>query len=143
VHRIEERLDAEAVADGDQRLVTAIGDDARELTAQMLDRTHTLALIKVEEYLAVGIGGELEAVVAQIVADRPVTIEFAVDDDSDVARAVRDGLGAVTQPDNGEPGVAEEPEAVVGYPSIRGIGSPVDEGRQGLVDLPRIDRFLE
>ena len=56
VHGVEERLDAEAIADREHRAVAPVRDQPRELPAQVASEVHPLAQVEVQRDLAVGVG---------------------------------------------------------------------------------------
>ena len=58
VDGVVERLDAEAIARGEQHLIALVPDGERELAAQLVDGPSTSILVQVQRDLAVGPRGE-------------------------------------------------------------------------------------
>jgi hypothetical protein len=143
VHSIEERLDAEAVANREHRTVAAVRDHRRELPAQVASEVHPLAEVQVQRDLAVGVGLERAALGTQAFADGLVAVELAVDDELDVAAGVRHRLGTVAETDDREAGMAEEPAAVGGNPLAHRVGTPVMKRLEGTVEPLRLQRASE
>ena len=66
----------------------------------MIGEGKPVFVIKVQRDLAVGLGDETVAFGAQILADRSVAIEFAVDDEVKIAARMSHRLVAVIQADD-------------------------------------------
>src|SRR4029453_16182833 len=98
-----------------------------ELPAQVATEVHPLAQVQVQGDLAVRVGCEDAALGAQALADGPVAVELAVDDQPDVAAGVRHRLGTVVEADDREARMAEEPAAVGGDPLAHRVRTAVVE----------------
>ena len=85
----------------------------------------------------------METIVAQSVANCLVAVELAVHHYPHIAVAVGNGLCAVVQPDDRQPGVAEKPAAVVADPLAGEIGPAVRKAGKRPVDVFRIDGTIE
>ncbi len=104
---VKERLDAEAVARGEEAAAVFVPEDEGELAAQMLKAVDAEFLIEVKGDFAVGFGGEAVAALLQLLADGLVAVELAVDDDVGAAVFAGHGLVAGGEVDDAEAGVAE------------------------------------
>ena len=82
----------------------------------MLDKSGAVPVIEMECNLAVGLGGKTVALFAQRVPDRLVPIEFAIDDNIEIAAAMAERLIAVFEPDNAQADVAQRGQPVIRKP---------------------------
>src|SRR4029453_7518810 len=90
VDRVVERLDAEAIASGEQYLVALIPDRECELAAQRMNRAGALLLEQVQRDLAVGPRTERVSLLLELAADPLEVIELAIRDDVKPLVFVRD-----------------------------------------------------
>ena len=104
---VEERLDTEPVTCREQVAALLVGHNERESPAQVLQAAGTELLVKDERDLAVGVRGKAAAFGSKNIANRPVTVELAVDDGSHVPRLVHQGLVDIVEPDDAEPNMPE------------------------------------
>ena len=129
---VEQRLDAEAVADGDHGLPPLVGDQHGELAAQLFRRAQAVLQVEVQGDLAVGLRLEPAAFGAEFVADGFVAVELAVDRKMHVAFGVRHRLVAIAEADDREAGVAEEEAPVA--PLALAVGPAMIEAVQRRLD---------
>ena len=120
--RVVERLDAEAIASGEQYLVALIPDRECELAAQRMNRAGAPLLEQVQRDLAVGPRTERVSLLLELAADPLEVIELAIRDDVKPLVFVRDGLVTRRQVDDAQSGVAESGATTSVYPNALRIG---------------------
>jgi hypothetical protein len=107
VASVVERLDAEAVPGGEQRLTRVVPQGEGKLAAQLVETTRAEVLVQVEEDLAVRAGGEAVAALLELGADPREVVELAVHDRVHPAVLVGQGLVAGGKVDDAEASVPE------------------------------------
>src|SRR5215213_9949251 len=92
--RVIKGLDAETVPAEQQLTASRIPDREREHAAQMIDERRAMIFVEVNETFGVGGSTEHVAALRQVMAQLPVVIDLAVEDDPDRAIFIRDRLPA-------------------------------------------------
>ena len=80
---VEEGLDPETIPGGEERPARVVPQDECKLSAQPLEARRAVLLVKVYSDLAVGPGPEAVSSCEELMTDRLVAVELAVDDDAD------------------------------------------------------------
>ena len=133
VEGVEQGLDAEAVASGEESAVGFIPENDGEFAAQPVQALWAKVFIKVQSDFAVGSGAQAVARLLQFPLDRFIAVEFAVDDDVGLAVLAGDGLIAGGEVDDAETRVAEGDAAVGRYPVALAVGAAMVEALGGAV----------
>ncbi len=94
MERVEERLDTEAVASGEEGAVSLIPEDEGELAAQAMKTLGTEILIEVQGDFTIGASAQVMPGLFQFALDGFVAVELAIDDDVNAAIFAGDGLVA-------------------------------------------------
>jgi hypothetical protein len=135
--RVAERLLADAVARQQEPLLLLVPDGEGEHAAQRLDAALPHVLVEGEDGLGVGLRLELEASALQVLAQLPVVVDLAVEDDPVALVGVGDGLVAGVQVDDGQAAhgqahaFAREEALVVGAAVGDEVVGPLEEGPIG------------
>ena len=128
---VEEGLDAEAVASGEEGAVSLIPEDEGELAAQAMKTLGTEILIEVQGDFTIGASAQVMPGLFQFALDGFVAVELAIDDDVNAAIFAGDGLVAGGEVDDAEAGVAQGDFSVGGDPVAPAVGATVVEALRG------------
>jgi hypothetical protein len=112
VKGVEERLDAEAIACGEEGAVAVVPENECKLPAQVMQAFSANLLVEVKGNLAVGAGTKTVASGLQIALDAFVVVELAVNDDVGTVVFGGDGLVAGDEIDDAEARVPESDAAI-------------------------------
>src|SRR5205085_4163866 len=126
VQRIEQRLDAEAVARGEKRLCPFVPQYEREFAAHLFETGRSVVLVEVERDLAVTLRAKPVAATLELALDAFVVVELAVDDGVNASVFVLERLISRRKVDDGKSRVAEAGAAVGGNPGALRIGTAVE-----------------
>src|SRR5262249_7435184 len=128
----------EAVAAAEETVLRAVENDEGPHAVEALDEAVAPLAVAVEEDLGVGMVGDESATMhLQLRAEVGVVVDFAVEDDADLAVGGPHGLRAAAEVDDGEAAVAEEDGGTFGEPVTFGVGSAVADGvGHALEDVP-------
>ena len=132
VHRVEQRLDAEPVAAGEQRAMRLVPQHEGELPPQAMETVGAEVLIEMERDLAIGSGAQSMALLLQLPLNGFEPIELPIHDDMLSAVFAGDRLVPGGEVDDAEPGVAQADRPIGGNPYPLPIRSPVIQGLGGL-----------
>ena len=138
VLRVEERLEAEAVARREQRTGLLVPDHEGELAAQVLQAARAVVLVEVERDLAVGAGAEAVSLRFELGADALEVVELAVDDDVQPTVLARDRLVALGVVDH-QQRVAQSDPAARGNPGALRVRPTMPQGTGGAAESCRVD----
>ena len=127
VMRVVERLDAEAIPRGEERVVEAVPEGEGELAAQFAQAGRAEVLIEVQSDLAVGAGAEAVATALEVALYAFEVVELAVDDDPQALVLAGDRLLAGGQVDDAESGMAQPDPPIAGDPGPLSIRPAVGE----------------
>ena len=131
VEGVEQRLDAEAVAGGEDRPVGFIPKHKSEFAAQSVQALRAEIFIEMQSDLAVGSGAQAVTRLFEFALDRFIAVEFAVDDDPGLFVLAGDRLISGCEIDDAEPRVAEGNAAVGRNPVALPIGAAMIEALGG------------
>src|SRR6185312_584697 len=133
VEGIEQRLDAKAVADGHHRPVALVPNDDGKFTAQAMQELHAKIFIEMESDFAVGSSAQAMTGLFQLLLDRFVAVEFAVDDDPRLLVFAGDWLIAGCKVNDAEPRVTERDPAIRRNPVALTVGAAMIQALRGLL----------
>src|SRR5215472_16741316 len=133
VEGIEERLDTEAIAGGEDRPINFIPEYKGEFAAQSVQALRPEIFIEMKSDLAVGPGAQAVTRAFELALNRFIAIEFAVDDDAGLFVLAGDRLisggqinDAETRVTEGDAAVERQPVALpIGAAMIEPLGSPL------------------
>ena len=137
--RVEQRLHPEAIAREQEPAPARIVDREGEDAAQMLDQPLATLLVEMDEDLGVAAGTEQVAARREQRPQHAMVVDLAVEDDPDVARLIRERLGAGgRQIDQRQP--AMDQLAPIVHPVTRAVRTAVGEQPVGALVPARRDR---
>jgi hypothetical protein len=131
--RIEEGLDAEAIASSEEGVVGAVPECKGELAAQPLQAGGTELLVEVQGDLAVGAGAQAVTATLEVALNTLEVVELAVDDNVQGFVLAGDRLITRGQVDDAESGMAQADSPIVGDPPPLPIRSAVGETERCLL----------
>ena len=137
---VEERLDAETIARGEEGAVDFVPEDESELAAQAMEACGAEVFVEMQRDLAVGAGAQAVACALRVPAGWLVTVELAVDDDVRAFVLAGDRLVAGGEIDDAEPRVTESNAAVWADPVALPIGTAMIEAARGAFKRRHRDR---
>ena len=123
---VVEGLDAEEVPGAEELFILLVPDDKGEHAPQLVEQVWAVLLIAVEQHLRVRLGGELVALLEQLLPQGAVVVDLPVEHEDLGAVLVQNGLAPALQVDDGE-----SPEAQADLPVgivVRVVRSPVADG---------------
>ena len=139
MRRVIERLDAEAIARGDELAIPRVPDREGELTTQRVDGACAPVFVEMERNLAVRPRPEVVTVALEVAANPLEVVELAVGDESQRARFVGDRLIAGLEVDDAQACVAEAGTPVGRDPDVLGVRSPMPQPADGPAHVLRPD----
>jgi hypothetical protein len=122
---VEQRLDAEAVACGENRPMSFIPQYESEFASQVMQALRADVFIEVQRDLTIRASTQTVARAFEFTLNRFVTVEFSIDHDSREFVLACDGLIASRQVDNAESRVAQGNPTVARNPVALSVGSPM------------------
>jgi hypothetical protein len=125
---VEERLDAEAIAGGEEAVVGFVPEDKGELATELMEAMGAEFFVKMESDFAVRPGAETMAARFEFALNALVVVELAVDDDVGALIFTGDGLVSCGEIDDAEAGVAEADALVGADPLTLAVWAAVVEG---------------
>jgi hypothetical protein len=140
--RVEEGLDAEAVARREEEPVVCVPEGERELSTQLAQTVRPELFVEVDQDLAVRPGAEPVASLFEVPLVALEVVELAVDDDVDPLVLVRDRLVAGPEVDDREPRMPEAHAAIRRDPLPVPVGPAVIERARGAAQGVRGNRRL-
>ena len=138
---IKQGFDSKAVASREQRAMSLIPHNNRELAAQSMQAVRAQILIQMESNFAVGSRTQAMAGCFELFLNCFVAVKFAVDDDVRAFVLAGDRLIAGGQVDDAQPRVPQGDEAIRGNPLPLPIGSAVIQTLRGSVHRRFRDRI--
>ena len=100
---VEERLLPSPVARQDQLLMAVVPKRQGKHPVQFADEVRPSLLIEMNDHFPVRMSPELVPTLQELLADFPVVIDFAVEDEGDIPRLVRKGLVAGLKVNDAQP----------------------------------------
>jgi hypothetical protein len=137
---VDQRFDAEAVAQGEQAPVPTIGHDEGEFSAKRSAEARALAQVEGRQQARVA-RAHRQALGAQLLGGRPPTIELAVQHGAQIIaqRTIIEPnrLGGADPAHHREPPVAELQPPARRRPAPLAVGPPVGQGRERQLQAER------
>jgi hypothetical protein len=136
-----ERLDAVGVAGEEHALKARVPDREGVHAAQRVEHRGAAALPEMQQHLGVGLGAEHRALRRELVAQRTVVVDLAVEDDAEPAvGALHRLVGDGAQVDDRQPAMAEADAALGAHPLARAVRSARGHAVARGAQLRRVDR---